>query len=292
MRFMTVLRQLLRHLLAILGLALFGTLLTAALVRRAPGYGVDERELDPRWSAESLRALRESRAHNEGMIAFYVRFLSGAIHGDWGTSESFQRPVVELLRERLPVTRNSVLLALGVAWAMALGAVVSGLALHGWLYEATSSAVSGLLLSLPSAVVALLFVGLRGPVFLAIAVVIFPRILRYIRNLLAHSYEQPHVLAARARGLSEARILFRHVFPPVAPPLLALLGVSFTMAFGAAIPMESLCDSPGIGQLAWHAALNRDLPLILVLTLLVALVTLAANSLADLASLAFVTEPK
>jgi len=53
------------------------------------------------------------------------------------------------------------------------------------------------------------------------------------------------------------------------------------MAFGAAIPIEALCDSPGIGQLAWQAALNRDLPLIMNLTLLVAIVTVAANSFAN-----------
>jgi peptide/nickel transport system permease protein len=63
--------------------------------------------------------------------------------------------------------------------------------------------------------------------------------------------------------------------------------VSFTIAFGAAIPIEALCDSPGLGQLAWQAALNRDLPLIVNVTLIVSLVMFAANSLADLTSRAF-----
>jgi peptide/nickel transport system permease protein len=63
--------------------------------------------------------------------------------------------------------------------------------------------------------------------------------------------------------------------------------VSFTIAFGAAIPIEALCDSPGLGQLAWQAALGRDLPLIVNLTLIVSLVMFAANSLGDLAGRAF-----
>jgi len=63
--------------------------------------------------------------------------------------------------------------------------------------------------------------------------------------------------------------------------------VSFAIAFGAAIPIEALCDSPGLGQLAWQAALSRDLPLIVNLTFVVCLVMLAANSLADLAGHAF-----
>jgi peptide/nickel transport system permease protein len=105
--------------------------------------------------------------------------------------------------------------------------------------------------------------------------------------LLVRSYDQPHVLAARARGLGSSAIFFRHVLPLAAPPLLALLGVSFAISFGAAIPIEALCDSPGLGQLAWQAALSRDLPLIVNVTLVVALVMLAANSLADLAGRTF-----
>jgi peptide/nickel transport system permease protein len=77
------------------------------------------------------------------------------------------------------------------------------------------------------------------------------------------------------------------VLPIAAPPLLALLGVSFTIAFGAAIPIEALCDSPGLGQLAWHAALSRDLPLIVNITLIVSLVMFAANSLADMTGRVF-----
>jgi peptide/nickel transport system permease protein len=126
------------------------------------------------------------------------------------------------------------------------------------------------------------------PVFCAIGIVVFPRLFRYIQNLLVQSYDQPHVLAARARGLGSGAILLRHVLPVAAPPLLALLGVSFAIAFGAAIPIEALCDSPGLGQLAWQAALGRDLPLIVNVTLVVCLVMLAANSLADLARRAFV----
>jgi len=56
------------------------------------------------------------------------------------------------------------------------------------------------------------------------------------------------------------------------------------MAFGAAIPIEALCDSPGVGQLAWQAALNRDLPLIINVTLLITLLTVAVNSLAGIAA--------
>ena len=282
-----VLRQVSRRLLILFCLAICGAFLSATLVRFAPGYGVQERDLDPRWSAQSIEALRQEQALHEALPLFYVHYILALAHGDLGESDSLKRPVRELLTQRFPVTGNSVVRGLGLAW-LAAGLLASlGLGWRGGLYEASSAAFSSLLLSLPSAVVAMLAVHLRTPVFCAIGVVVFPRLYSYIRTLLVRSYDQPHVLAARARGLGSAAIFLRHVLPVAAPPLLALLSVSFAIAFGAAIPIEALCDSPGLGQLAWHAALSRDLPLIVNVTLVVCAVMLAANSLADLAGRAF-----
>jgi peptide/nickel transport system permease protein len=277
----------LRRLLVLVCLGLVGALLSATLVRFAPGSGASERELDPRWRADSVEALRQQQALHQGLPSFYFHYLVALAHGDLGESESLKRPVRELLRQRLPVTGNSVLRGLGVAWLAAALLASFGIACRGWFFEASTAAFNSLLLSLPSAVVAMLAVQLRTPVFFAIAIAVFPRLYSYIRNLLVRSYDQPHILAARARGLGSSAIFLRHVLPLAAPPLLALLGVSFAISFGAAIPIEALCDSPGLGQLAWHAALSRDLPLIVNVTLVVALVMLAANSLADLAGRTF-----
>lgn len=277
----------LRRLLVLFCLGLVGALLSATLVRFAPGNGVSERQLDPRWRPDSVEALRQQEALHQGLPAFYFHYLSALAHGDLGESESLQRPVRELLRQRLPVTGKSVVRGLGVAWLAAALLASLGIAARGWFFEASTTAFNSLLLSLPSAVVAMLAVQWRAPVFFAIAVAVFPRLYSYIRSLLVRSYDQPHVLAARARGLGSSAIFLRHVLPLAAPPLLALLGVSFAISFGAAIPIEALCDSPGLGQLAWQAALSRDLPLIVNVTLVVALVMLAANSLADLVGRTF-----
>ena len=280
-----------RRLVCLVFLGLVGALASATLVRFAPGYGVAERELDPRWNANSVEALRQKQALQQSLPSFYFHYLSALVHGDLGESDSLKRPVRELLRQRFPVTGNSVIRGLGLAWVAAALLALIGLYFRGWLFEASTTALNSLLLSLPSAVVAMLAVHLRTPVFFAIAIVVFPRLYSYVRNLLVRAYDQPHVLAARARGLGSSAILFRHVLPLAAPPLLALLGVSFAISFGAAIPIEALCDSPGLGQLAWHAALSRDLPLIVNVTLMVALVMLAANSLADFAGRTFAGSP-
>ena len=265
-------------------LALLGGLLSATLVRYSPGYGVDERELDPRLSSSSVEALRNQRRSQSNLLRYYLGYLTAAAHGDFGISESLQQPISQVLRERFPVTLRSVLAGILTAWIAALAISIYGLFARGWIFELSSTLGTGLLLSLPSAAIALIFVYLRAPVFLAIALVTFPKLFRYVRNLLLHSSKQPHVLAARTRGVSESRILLRHVIFPAGPSLLALLGVSISLAFGAAVPIEALCDSAGIGQLAWYAAINRDLPLIMSLTLIVTLVTVASTSMAESAS--------
>jgi peptide/nickel transport system permease protein len=149
------------------------------------------------------------------------------------------------------------------------------------IYDSLTTFASASLLCLPAAVLALLSVLWNVPGSTAIALIVFPHTYRYARNLLGKAYSRPHIIAARARGLGEGRILFWHVVPVAAPQLLALAGVSVSMAIGASIPVEALCGLPGVGQLAWQAALARDLPLLVNVTLLVTLVTLLANSSAD-----------
>jgi peptide/nickel transport system permease protein len=114
-----------------------------------------------------------------------------------------------------------------------------------------------------------------------IAAVVFPRTFRYAHEVFRDAAGLPHVLTARAKGLSTLRIVLRHVMPQATPQLVALAGVSVGIALGAAIPVEVMCDSPGIGQLAWKAALARDLPLLVTLTLVIAAITLSANFVAD-----------
>jgi peptide/nickel transport system permease protein len=263
-------------------LTLLGGLLSATLVRFAPGYGIDERELDPRLSQASVEALRSSRRINSGIVAYYGRYLSNLIRGDFGTSQWLGRPVRALVQERLPVTARSVLIGMLLAWVAALACVLATYFPGGVLLSFPGTTASGVFIALPTGVVAMFAVYLRAPAFVAIAVVLFPKLFRYVRNLLADAYSQPHVLATRARGVTQTRLVFRHVLPMAAPALLALFGVSLSMAFGAAIPIEALCDSPGLGQLAWQAALNRDLPLIMNITLLITLLTVIVNSLAGL----------
>ena len=269
------------HALALVATVLLGGLFSATLVRLAPGFDVDEQQLDPHLSAESVQALRAARRQDHNIFRFYFSYMNRAAHGDLGTSLALGQPVRSLLRDRTPLTLRLLILGLGLGWVAALTLALTAAWLRLSTYDLFTTLVSGTFLCIPAAVLALLSVLWNVPGSLAIALIVFPRIYRYARNLLAKSYSLPHIVTARAKGLGEARILFWHVVPSVAPQLLAVAGVSVSMAVGAAIPVEALCGLAGVGQLAWQAALARDLPLLINITILVTLVTLLANSAAD-----------
>jgi peptide/nickel transport system permease protein len=269
------------HVLALLATVLLGGLLSATLVRLAPGFDTDERELDPHLNAQSVQALREARHRDHNIVRFYLSYMNRALHGDFGTSLALDQPVRTLLRDRAPLTLRLLTIGLGLAWLLSLTLALTGAWLRLSVFDALTTIVSGTFLCIPAAVLALLSVLWDVPGSLAIALIVFPRTFRYSSNLLMKAYSLPHIITARAKGLGEARILFWHVVPVVTPQLLAVAGVSVSVAVGAAIPVEALCGLPGVGQLAWQAALARDLPLLVNITVLVTLVTLLANSGAD-----------
>lgn len=273
--------KIIRHALALLATVLLGGFISAMLVRLAPGFEVDEQQLDPHLNTASVNALHEARRQDHNILRFYFSYMNRAAHGDLGTSLALGQPVRTLLIDRAPLTVRLLTTGLALAWVLSLTLALSAAWLRLSIYDTLTTVVSGTFLCIPAAVLALLSVLWNVPGSLAIALIVFPHTYRYARNLLVKAYTQPHVITARAKGLGEPRVLFWHVVPVVAPQLLAVAGVSVSMAVGATIPVEALCGLAGIGQLAWQAALARDLPLLVNITILVTLVTLLANSGAD-----------
>jgi peptide/nickel transport system permease protein len=280
-------RLILRHLMRIAIMLLVGGFFAATLIRYAPGFDSDEQQLDSRLSSQSVQALRAQRAGEHNVLRFYSSFLGSAVHGNFGTSRTLNRPVRELLRERMPVTIKLISAGLVAGWALGLLLALSAAMVRLTAYDVLTTMVSGLFLCIPSAVLALVFVFTRAPGALAIGLIVFANVFRYWRNLLDKSYRLPHILTARAKGVGPLRILFFHVLPVSGGQLLAVAGISVSVALGAAIPVEALCGIPGIGQLAWQAALGRDLSLLVTLTFLVTVVTLVANTTSDLLGRSF-----
>ncbi|MGJ5816035.1 ABC transporter permease subunit [Paludibaculum fermentans] len=263
-------------------LAAFGS---AMLVRFSPGALVDERELDPRLSAGTLAAMRAQREAENSLGQGFVRYVRGALHGDLGQSQTNGAAIADLLKNNAAATLKRVVTGLAGAWLLGLALAIPVAAYRrAWVLDTATALFAGLLLSLPAGVLALLCLTFGAPVELVLLLVLTPRIFRYSRNVLAQAYGAPCIDMARARGIGELRILSAYVMRGAAPQLLALLATSLSMAIGSIIPIEAICDAAGLGRLAWQAATARDLPLLLNLTMLIALATTAGMTVAELAA--------
>jgi peptide/nickel transport system permease protein len=265
---------------------LLGGLLTVWLVRQAPGYGADPSELDGRWSAESIATLRAQSQGHMTTWQLYTAYLKGLARGDMGNSLAWNRPVAQLLGQRGLVTLRSSGLAVLFGWAAAVVVALSCRFRALPLVSTTSRGAAAALLCLPAPAVALLLCLVMRPAvpeLVAAAVTglaIFARVLLPSSTLLYASEAEPHVLQARARGVTSTRLVIWHVFRCAAPALFSLLAASVPVAFGIAVPVETVCNLPGAGQLAWLAAQKRDLPVLTGLTFALMAVTLLSTSMA------------
>src|SRR5665213_837444 len=148
---------------------LAGGFIASALVRYSPGFDVDENSWNPQISAQTLAAMHARREYENRLPRFYAHYLVAALHGNLGESDEFHTPVTELLRRRVVV--SAPFMAWGVAGGMLLGGWLAWLAV--WprraLLEISAVSVSGLLLAIPPAVLALAFFFTEAPLGIAVA---------------------------------------------------------------------------------------------------------------------------
>ena len=258
--------------------------LTSLLVCLAPGFDSDERQIDARLSTESIESLRQSRAEDRNPLQAYVRFLRGAFHGDFGYSSTFNRPVSELLSERYPATFRAVGIGALTGWAAAalLASCVTlfpSVALRG-----STTSLAGLLLCVPSALLGFVAIVVQSSVAAAMSCVVFSRVFLQINTLFDKASAQPHVMAAEAMGLRRGALFRWHIVGASRPQMIAIAASSISIALGAAVPLEVICDSPGLGQLAWKATLGRDLSVLLSVTLMIAAINSVAAATTDIAN--------
>ena len=246
-------------------------------------------------------------------------FLAETARGDLGFSISFNRPVTELLADRAPWTLllvgTSLVLATVFGTLMGLAAawrnerrsqrwLAAGLMLLGSLPEFVAGILLILLLVvwlrvLPASGALTPFTSCAGPSglagcgadvlahavlpVLALSAAQLPAFFLVMRATTLSERGQPYVLAARARGLDERRVALRHAGRNAILPVITLLGLRLGAMLGGVVVVETLFAYPGLGRLAFQAALARDFPLLQALLLLSGLSILVLNALADLA---------
>jgi peptide/nickel transport system permease protein len=276
-------RRIAIHLGRIIAIVLIAGVACAWLVRFSPGSTVDELELNQKAGEDSIAALRAHKSSNiAGGLANYFR---GLMKGDLGYSETNHAPIAALIADRAPATLRELAVGILGGWLVGLAfAIPAGRFERASAYDAVSATGAGFLLSLPAALIAYLCLLAGTATSLVLVLVIAPRIFQFAKNLFRQAYSAPHVEIARARGIDELRIFRAHVLPSITPQFIALSAASLSIAIGAAIPVEAICDVPGLGRLAWQAATARDLPLLVNLTMLIAVATSSAAAVSEIFS--------
>ena len=288
-------------------------MLSFVLVELAPGDYFAEMRLDPRISEATVRALRARYGLDRPLPERYLRWVASLARGEMGYSFAYGQPVGPLLWPRV---RNTLLLtgtATGLAWMLAVPLGAWWATRRRGVADASLAGVTAILLAVPDLVLALglLLVAVRtgwfpagGMVSLgheqmsagerlrdvaahlvlpvtALVLGILPVLVRYVRASVADALRAPFVSAARAHGIPEVRVLFRHALPAAANPLISLFGLSLAGLLSTSLLVEVVMSWPGLGPLMLEAILARDFYLVLGPVLASTLLLVGGNLLAD-----------
>lgn len=302
-----------RRLLLLLPLLLLVACGAFVLVRLAPGDFLTELSENPQISAETLAALRQQHGLDQPLPVQFGKWFWRATQGDLGYSFIYYAPVSTLLRERLCNTIWLAIASLALAWltALPLGvAVASGRT--PWLDRGLAS-FSALLLAVPAFLLALLFLlfaartnwfplggvtatdaeSLTWPQrwadfawhlalpALVLALRQFPHYFQQVRASVREGLTQDYIVTARAKGLREGVILFKHALKPAANALISQAGNSIGALLSGTFVVEAVLSWPGLGGLTVNALLSRDVFVLLACLLWAALLLALGNLLAD-----------
>lgn len=283
--------------------------LTFVMVSLAPGG--PEVMMTMESTPEQREALRHQLGLDQPLVVRFVKWTASAVRADFGRSFSDRRRVNEVIRERLP---NTLLLggtALGLSIMIGIPAGILSATRRYSIADHTVTFFSFIGVSIPAfwfAILLILFFTVRldwlpasglatpGAPFslgdrlvhlilpaLVLATATLPNLVRFMRSALIEEIGQDYVRTARAKGLPGQRVLSRHAVRNALIPVVTVLGVLVPRLVGGAVITETIFGWPGMGQLAVGATIGRDYPLIMGLTVVVAIVVILSNLVVDLA---------
>jgi len=257
---------------------------------------------------KQIRQIREELGLNQPVVVQYLSWIGGAVRGDFGKSYTQRRPVWDILRERFPRSMELAILTLALAlvWAIPLGVISAVHQNRPVDYLARLASLSGL--SLPLFVTgALILYGLvrvfhwipplefvpfsESPVenlkqliwpALAQAYYISAPITRLTRSQMLEVIRQDYVRTARAKGLAERAVVYRHALRNSLLPVVTFVGWWGGRLLGGLVIMEIIFVVPGMGTALVQAVSQRDYPTVQAMVFVMALVFLVVNLLVDL----------
>ncbi|MHC1750250.1 MAG: ABC transporter permease [Cellulosilyticaceae bacterium] len=291
----------------IISMVLFG------IIKATPGDPVGMK-MDPRMTAEQKAAERERLGLNKPPHLQYIDWLGRTIKGDFGDSSTYSQPVRNIIGTFI---WNTFILNLGVFIITFLIAIPLGIytANHkdGWI-DKIVTVLSYAGISFPSFFISLILIyifsvnlnifpiggmvtpGMNAVGFakardiihhmilptIALVIITLPSTLRYVRMNMLSAIKQDYIRTARAKGLSEKVVIYKHAFRNALLNIVTLLGMQLVGLFAGASILEKVFSWPGIGGVLLESVTSRDYNLMMAIMIMFALLTLLGNLLADI----------
>lgn len=295
---------------------LLASLLCFALIQLAPGDYLSTLKENPKISPERIEQLKRQFGLDKSWWDQYLRWLWQVVsQGNFGTSFVYNRSVSSLLWERVAATLLLAIASLIVTWAIAVPMGIIGAVNQNRLVDRVFRVISYIGQGFPSFIAALLlliFAQNTTPLFpvgdmtsidfndltllgkirdiawhmvlptLALSITSFAGLQRIMRGQFLDVLRQDYIQTARAKGLSENRVIYIHALRNAINPLITLLGFEFAALLSGSFITEYFFNWPGLGRLIYQALLAQDIYLVMASLMIGAAMLILGNLLADL----------
>lgn len=297
-----------RRLLSAIPLLLFISFFVFVLIDLTPGDAAQTLAGEGATAAQ-IAETRTRLGLDDPLIIRYLEWLGAALQGDLGNSLYSSESVVNILFDRMPVTGSLALVSLFIVLVVGIPlGVIAAVRANSWVDRAVS-AFASLSMALPPFVVGLVLVLLFGislawfpatgymPIeeggvlewlrhlilpALAIAAISTAELARQTRGALVDILQTDFIRTLRAKGLTRTKIIGKHALKNAGVPIVTIFGVQVGRVLAGAVTVEFVFAIPGFGSLAVSSVNERDMPVILGVVLISAIVVLIANVIVDL----------
>lgn len=256
---------------------------------------------------DTLAALRHQMGLDQPLLAQYVGWVLGMLHGDFGTSYTYRVPVSELINGRLIVSVPLALMALALTLLISFPAGIFAAARRNSRSDFAVMGATQLGVAIPNFWFAILLVlvfavtlhwfsaggfagwqnpwlGLRALILPAIALAL-PQaaiLTRVMRSALLDTLDEDYIRSARAKGLTRNQTIWRHALRNALIPVLTIIGLQFSFLLAGGIIIENVFFLPGLGRLVFQAITQRDLIVVKSVVMLLVFAVILVNFLVDL----------
>lgn len=295
-------------LLRLIATLLAVTFLTFLMVAMLPGDPVDTILGTGPRAPGIEEQIRDDLNLDDPFIVRYFSWLGDAVTGDLGTSYVTDQPVSDTIRSRLPVTAQLAFMSIFIAVVVAIPVGVLGAYKQGKWADTTTSAAVQVALSVPNFIFGIFLIwlfavqlgwlpasnwsrlsdgvadNLKTAILPALSLALAQMALfsRLVRSDMMATLRENYILSARAKGLSDRYILFRHALRPSSLSLMTIVGISFGALLGGTVVIESLFAIPGLGFSLIAAINGRDILVIQGITVFIAAMFVIINTIVDL----------